>query len=30
MSEAKKVDGFTWIGDGKDGTVEGRVPFMTA
>lgn len=30
MSEAKKVDGFTWIGDGKDGTVGGRVPFMTA
>ena len=24
MSEAKKVDGFTWIGDGKDGTVGGK------
>lgn len=24
MSQAKKVDGFTWIGDGKDGTVAGK------
>ncbi len=24
MSEAKKVDGFTWIGDGKDGSVAGK------
>ena len=24
MSEAKKVEGFTWIGDGKDGTVGGK------
>ena len=24
MTEAKKVDGFTWIGDGKDGTVGGK------
>lgn len=24
MSEAKQVDGFTWIGDGKDGTVGGK------
>lgn len=24
MSEAKKVDGFTWIGDGKDGSVGGK------
>ena len=24
MSEAKKVDGYTWIGDGKDGTVAGK------
>lgn len=24
MSDAKKVDGFTWIGDGKDGTVGGK------
>ena len=24
MSEAKKVDGFTWIGDNKDGTVGGK------
>ena len=24
MSEAKKVDGFTWIGDGQDGTVGGK------
>ncbi|MDP0490885.1 MAG: DNA-directed RNA polymerase subunit beta [Verrucomicrobiota bacterium JB023] len=24
MSEAKKVDGFTWIGDGKDGTTGGK------
>ncbi|MGB0775472.1 MAG: DNA-directed RNA polymerase subunit beta, partial [Akkermansiaceae bacterium] len=24
MSEAKKVDGFTWIGDGKDGTTAGK------
>ena len=24
MSEAKKVDGFTWIGDGKDNTVGGK------
>ena len=24
VSEAKKVDGFTWIGDGKDGTVGGK------
>ncbi len=24
MSEAKKVDGYTWIGDGKDGTVGGK------
>ena len=24
MSEAKKVEGFTWIGDGKDGSVGGK------
>jgi DNA-directed RNA polymerase subunit beta len=24
MSEAKKVEGFTWIGDGKDGSVAGK------
>ncbi len=24
MSQAKKVDGFTWIGDGKDGSVAGK------
>lgn len=24
MTEAKQVDGFTWIGDGKDGTVGGK------
>jgi DNA-directed RNA polymerase subunit beta len=24
MTQAKKVDGFTWIGDGKDGTVAGK------
>ena len=24
MSEAKKVDGFTWIGDGKDGSIAGK------
>lgn len=24
MSDAKKIDGFTWIGDGKDGTVAGK------
>ena len=24
MSQAKKVDGFTWIGDGKDGTIAGK------
>ncbi|MEG1507301.1 MAG: DNA-directed RNA polymerase subunit beta [Akkermansia sp.] len=24
MSQAKKIDGFTWIGDGKDGTVGGK------
>lgn len=24
MSEAKKVDGFTWIGDGKDGSTAGK------
>ncbi|MFC4991281.1 DNA-directed RNA polymerase subunit beta [Rubritalea tangerina] len=24
MSEAKKVDGFTWIGDGKDGSTGGK------
>jgi DNA-directed RNA polymerase subunit beta len=24
MSAAKKVDGFTWIGDGKDGTIAGK------
>ncbi|WPX40204.1 DNA-directed RNA polymerase subunit beta [Akkermansia sp. N21116] len=24
MSQAKKIDGFTWIGDGKDGTVAGK------
>ena len=24
MSEAKKVDGFTWIGDGKDGSIGGK------
>ncbi len=24
MSEAKKVDGYTWIGDGKDGSVGGK------
>jgi len=24
MGEAKKVDGYTWIGDGKDGTVGGK------
>jgi DNA-directed RNA polymerase subunit beta len=24
MSEAKKVEGYTWIGDGKDGTVGGK------
>ncbi len=24
MSKAKKVDGFTWIGDGKDGSVGGK------
>ncbi len=24
MSEAKKVDGFTWIGDGKDGSTFGK------
>lgn len=24
MSQAKKIDGFTWIGDGKDGTIAGK------
>ncbi len=24
MSEARKVDGFSWVGDGKDGTVAGK------
>ncbi|MFM1557730.1 MAG: DNA-directed RNA polymerase subunit beta [Roseibacillus sp.] len=24
MTEAKKVEGFTWIGDGKDGTIGGK------
>ena len=24
MSQAKKVDGFTWVGDGKDGSVAGK------
>ncbi|MGJ8696991.1 MAG: DNA-directed RNA polymerase subunit beta [Verrucomicrobiaceae bacterium] len=24
MSEAKKVEGFTWIGDGKDGSIAGK------
>ncbi len=24
MSQAKKVEGFTWVGDGKDGTVAGK------
>ena len=24
MSEAKKVDGYTWIGDGKDGSTAGK------
>ncbi len=24
LSEAKKVDGYTWIGDGKDGSVAGK------
>jgi DNA-directed RNA polymerase subunit beta len=24
MTEAKKIDGYTWIGDGKDGTVGGK------
>ncbi len=24
MSEAKKVDGFSWVGDGKDGSVAGK------
>ncbi|MGN0829075.1 MAG: DNA-directed RNA polymerase subunit beta [Akkermansia sp.] len=24
MSQAKKVDGFSWVGDGKDGTVAGK------
>jgi len=24
MSQAKKVDGYTWVGDGKDGTVAGK------
>ncbi len=24
MSQAKKVDGFTWIGDGKDGSIAGK------
>ncbi len=24
MSQAKKVEGFTWVGDGKDGTIAGK------
>lgn len=24
MSQAKQIDGFTWIGDGKDGTIAGK------